>query len=510
MLLRRCIFCSISLEEVHKHNSLALLVFLIMESYREPCNKEPTAGRKRNQSEIALTWWDKKRTKRDEFMRIQEERDKLLEEVNLLKAETNALKARNDSLVSRHDSVEAERNLLRAANETLERDYATLTEAFQRNVEDSADFKESMNAFTQPLQNFGGFRKITDKTSRVLAVGGAIIGIMSVLMYKTKPITRLRTICQALFENAIFGVDATKAALSEMYKKHFFKEQRSLFAAWRVLRAIDLSAVGGLNYNRLETLRGVEDLEKYQRGVLPSRSSVQRAAYELHNIGQNIIPFERKECNMGEMFQYDYELFLRFILTTFQLDEIAQTESVELSITLDGAELCDGISHLTAGIKVTDSRAIDPRDGSPLCTVDDATFGRIFHNQSRNYCFAMKSLIGKDSKRAYKQFSDFFQFFERVKKFGLPASELGPRIMPMEIWSPQDLSSIWKCLNTGSGARKNGDTHFCHLCACSGNSIVRFLVDENRYSLLFKLSFVLLEPFNLTFFYLPCFQMFFL
>jgi hypothetical protein len=44
----------------------------------------------------------------------------------------------------------------------------------------------------------------------------------------------------------------------------------------------------------------------------------------------------------------------------FSADEIAQRESVELSITLDGAELCNGISHLTAGIKITDGRAIDP------------------------------------------------------------------------------------------------------------------------------------------------------
>ena len=132
------------------------------------------------------------------------------------------------------------------------------------------------------------------------------------------------------------------------------------------------------------------------------------------------------------MIPFDYERFLRYILKTFQLDEIAQRESMEISITLDGAELCDGISHLTAGIKVTDGRAIDPQTGIPFCT-DDGTFSRIFTNQSQNFCFAMKSLIGKDSKKAYKEFSDFFRFFEQVKKFGLPASELGPAIMPMDV-----------------------------------------------------------------------------
>jgi hypothetical protein len=77
-----------------------------------------------------------------------------------------------------------------------------------------------------------------------------------------------------------------------------------------------------------------------------------------------------------------------------------------------------------------------------------------------------------------------------MKKYGLPASDLGPVIQPMDIWSPQDLSSIWKCLNTGSGARKNGNVNFCHLCTCCGNDIARLVVEENRYVNAFFLFFV--------------------
>jgi hypothetical protein len=235
-----------------------------------------------------------------------------------------------------------------------------------------------------------------------------------------------------------------------------------------------------LNYNGVETLRSVEDLGLYQRGLLPSRSQIQRAAVELHHVAQETIPFVKVASNRGEVYQYDYEHFVRFILQTFGLQEIAQNDSVELCITLDGAELCDGICHLTAGVKITDRRAIDPRNGSPLSSVDDE-FGRIFNVQSRNYCFPVKSLLGKDTKDAYKEFSDFFKFFEKIQREGLPESEHGPRIMPLVVWSPQDLSSLWKCLNTGSGAQKNGDTHFCHLCPCTGKTIVQFMVDDNRY-----------------------------
>ena len=271
--------------------------------------------------------------------------------------------------------------------------------------------RASISAIIEPLETVGGLKKITDRTALVGVVGSVLVSLMSVLMRKTKPVSRLRVICDALFQNCVFGVEATKTMLSDLYKRFYFQEQRNVFAAWKVLRSIDLSSVGGLNYNGLETLRNVEELERYQRGILPSRSSVQKASYELHDIGQRVIPFEKKQCNIGEMYQYDYERFLRFILKIFQLEAIAERESVELSITMDGAELCDGISHLTAGIKVTDGRAIDPRDGSPLCMTMDEVMGRMFQNQSRNNCFALKSLIGKDCKRAYKEFADFFLFF---------------------------------------------------------------------------------------------------
>jgi len=50
----------------------------------------------------------------------------------------------------------------------------------------------------------------------------------------------------------------------------------------------------------------------------------------------------------------------------------------------------------------------------------------------------------------------------------------------MEVWSPQDLSSIWKCLNTGSGTKKNCHSYFCHLCPCSSRDTLFFTVSENR------------------------------
>lgn len=306
------------------------------------------------------------------------------------------------------------------------------------------------DAERQNAQMYGG-EKVIGKEPRIAAIGMVLVSALSVIMKNTQPLTRLRTVCDCIFGTALFGIEATRVALSEVYKKYIYDNQHSTFSSWRVLRAIDLSPVGGLNYNGIETLRKVEGLNKHQRGVLPSRSSIQKASYELYSIGQETIPFEKKDSPLGEVYQYEFEKFIRFMLKTFGLHDIAQTDSVELCITLDGAELCDGLCHLTAGIKLTDGSAVDPRDGTPLSCLDETT-GRLFSTQSRNYCFAMKSLLGKDSKTAYKEFSDFFSFFDKLQKEGLAASDLGPRILPVTVWSPQDLSSVWKCLGTGSGA----------------------------------------------------------
>jgi hypothetical protein len=116
------------------------------------------------------------------------------------------------------------------------------------------------------------------------------------------------------------------------------------------------------------------------------------------------------------MYQFDYEKMIRYILKTFSLQGIAERESVELCITLDGAELTKDLCHLTFGIKVTDPNAINPRDGSP--------FGNIFKVQSRNYCFIMKTLLGNDSKSAYQEFAGIFKFFLQIRLFYVqPASD---------------------------------------------------------------------------------------
>jgi hypothetical protein len=89
----------------------------------------------------------------------------------------------------------------------------------------------------------------------------------------------------------------------------------------------------------------------------------------------------------------------------------------------------------------------------------------------------MKGMIGRDCQDLYEQFRDMY-FFDCIMKFGLPANQYGPAILPIIFWSPQDLSSVWKSLGKWCGAKQR--KHFCHLYPCLSANILFAKEDANR------------------------------
>ena len=80
----------------------------------------------------------------------------------------------------------------------------------------------------------------------------------------------------------------------------------------------------------------------------------------------------------------------------------------------------------------------------------------------------MKLAYVKDGKELYElYFSDWFQFIQKLKKFGLPARpDLGWKVVqPVQVCLSQDTSSIQKAIGMG-GACEACDL-FCHACACT-------------------------------------------
>ena len=376
-------------------------------------------------------------------------------------------------------------------NKRLEERNLVLTQQYLRSKQDMEDTqqhylkdfellekeRQGLLIRNQLLDEVYSSEKVKDRKKLFDVIGRVILSFIGILMKGTHVFSHVRAVADLIFKNELFGAEPTRAVLKEIAAP-FIRE--SVFVPWKILCAMDLSPSGAFNYQGLETLREIEDLENCERGVLPCSSLVKRCAYELHRLGDECIPFKQVNCQLGELFQFDYERILRFMLKVFKIHEKAQCETVEFSFTLDGAVLTDHLSHLTAGLKVTDLDAVDPRTSIPISREEDGVFGRIYSNQGRNYCFVLKSLLGKDMKAAYQEFKDLIDFFDKVMQEGIPASKFDPVIKRLNIWSPQDMSSIWKCLNTGCGAKKRNETLFCHLCPCQSRDIVFFKTEQNR------------------------------
>jgi hypothetical protein len=79
----------------------------------------------------------------------------------------------------------------------------------------------------------------------------AITSIFSIIMARTKPTTRLRALCKAVFNGFVFGVQETKFVLHQLARKYVRAE---VFVAWKILKAMDLAPKGSLSYRGIETL----------------------------------------------------------------------------------------------------------------------------------------------------------------------------------------------------------------------------------------------------------------
>ena len=149
----------------------------------------------RDQSEIARSWWAKKK-------------DKVI-----------ALKRRVSQLQERIRILEEE---AQEANEKITGLEAALEEAI-------GGRDPNVEKLIGVVNSFGGFQRIEDKGDCKLAIGALLVSYLGIIMRKTHPVTRLRVVCEALFSNFIFGVEATSTVLEEVCKKHICMEHRRVF-----------------------------------------------------------------------------------------------------------------------------------------------------------------------------------------------------------------------------------------------------------------------------------------
>jgi hypothetical protein len=199
-------------------------------------------------------------------------------------------------------------------------------------------------------------------------------------------------------------------------------------------------------------------------GWLTSKYRVKKAMTCAEEHAKGVIPFEVVDVDgISNGFKFAYKPLLLYILKLFKLEDVARDINqppVQISITLDGADLSHNVTHLTAGVKINEPCSINPVSWLPIGVHDSRKV------QSRELCFPLKSLLAMDSKELYdNHFGNFFDYFKNV-----PANGLDGRALRINMSSPQDQSPFWKALKRGGACKvaKN----FCHCCACTYEEVI--------------------------------------
>ena len=87
--------------------------------------------------------------------------------------------------------------------------------------------KELVNAKAEALKATGMppmIKKETEKVSMLRMLGDAILFILNVVMFRMQPITRLRSLCEIIFDNELLGTFATETVLHEVSLKYARKK----------------------------------------------------------------------------------------------------------------------------------------------------------------------------------------------------------------------------------------------------------------------------------------------
>jgi hypothetical protein len=163
-----------------------------------------------------------------------------------------------------------------------------------------------------------------------------------------------------------------------------------------------------------------------------------------------------------------------------QLHDIATRDSIKISLSIDGADLFKDRTHVSAGIKITDTRGVHPITKQPLFVIDEDTEEeRIIKIQSSEMCCILVIADARDKKELYEEvFKEFDDWGERLRTIGLPESDGNPALRPFAVTHNTDLKASWHLSNRGGGCKNK--TFFCTFCPCTENSLIHYKVDGDR------------------------------
>jgi hypothetical protein len=299
---------------------------------------------------------------------------------------------------------------------------------------------------------------------------------LETVLSKLCPGKHASTKAKLLFDE-ILGSKLYDGEVRKLIDDYVHSYIRDLFKPWRVLKAGDVSAVGALKTSTIRALNEVIDHENL--GIFPSASSVDRARAKLDKYAYEKIGYERRETVYGEVFYLNFEKALRFLLKACQLHDLAQSNSVKVSLAIDGADLFKDRTHVSAGIKITDCHGVHPVTKKPLFVQDDNGEEKMVKMQSSEMCCILIIADARNKKEMYEEvFREFYQWGDRIRQFGLLASDSEPALHLFSVAHTTDLKASWHLSNRGGGCKNKN--FFCTFCPCTKNNLISYKEHDER------------------------------
>ena len=214
-------------------------------------------------------------------------------------------------------------------------------------------------------------------------------------------------------------------------------------------------------------------------GLFPSLKAVSKVKKVLDQEAVRLIGYECKRTKYGEVYFIDFNKSLRLLLKACGLHEVAIKESVSIALAIDGADMIRDRTHVSAGVKITDTRGIHPITKQPLLQRNKEGEEKFVRVQSFELCSLMMIADARDSKSLYEDvFKVFYDWGKLISFQGLPAVDGEPQLKPFNVTHNSDMKAAWYLSNRGGGCKSTN--FFCTLCSCTRDTLLSYNVEGSR------------------------------
>jgi hypothetical protein len=262
--------------------------------------------------------------------------------------------------------------------------------------------------------------------------------------------------CDSFVRSLYDGHYQSRQELLSSIEKRAIKEYRQkTYSAPACSKEADMEG-STLNLKTFKVLRQMHSKNKRfdHSPVLPSDSAIQKVQMVVQQFGMDKIGMRQgMTARGGEFVEFDVERLLVEVFRSAQLTKVAKTRHIRIAVSIDGAQLTKGLTHVTMGFKINDIAAVCPFTKRAVFMNHDEQI-----LQSRNLAIPVKIVLERETKNIYESFAKIFTLFHELSsknEKGLPEDSLFHQLgfKGLNLSVNCDLSALWKIFGVGGAAR---------------------------------------------------------